>query len=469
MSDIRLPQLCRLSRSILIRACRERSPPLPSGFLNWLGALYQIPDSYVLNHQSLDGFLLLRFLKISVVICFVGCLITWPVLFPVNATGHAGQQQLDLLAFGNIVNKNRYYAHTGIAWIFFSKSDALSPHSFPFDRHSGFVFYMITRENIYYINLRQAYLFSPLYASRMSSRTVLFTSVPEEYLNEAKLRRMFGNKVKNLWIATDNQKMQDLVDERDKVAMKLEGAETKLIKLANAARLKSMEKGGAHHDEESHLGNTVDPSGESGSMAARWIDPKKRPTHRTKPIIGKKVDTINWSRAELERLIPEVNQMQATHRAGEAKLIGSVFVEFYTQNEAQAAYQMLAHHQALHMAPRFIGVNPAEVIWKNLRIKWWERIIRNIATISFVVLLIIFWAIPVAVVGAISNINSLTNMVPFLKFINSIPPVILGVVTGLLPAVMLALLMALLPIVLRRMFNPHLSDILSTDAPFSNG
>ena len=60
----------------------------------------QIPDTYVLQHNSLDGYFLLRFLKIAVVICFVGCCITWPVLFPVNATGGAGKKQLDLLTFG---------------------------------------------------------------------------------------------------------------------------------------------------------------------------------------------------------------------------------------------------------------------------------------------------------------------------------------------------------------------------------
>lgn len=103
------------------------------------------------------------------------------------------------------------------------------------------------------------------------------------------------------------------------------------------------------------------------------------------------------------------------------------------------------------MSPRFIGINPDEVIWKNLRIKWWERIIRNIATITFVCLLIIFWAIPVAAVGAISNINSLDHNVSFLKWIQKIPSTIMGVVTGLLPSVLLAVLMALLPIILRFM------------------
>ena len=334
----------------------------------------------------------------------------------------------------------------------------------------AFIFFMVTRESIFYVNLRQAYLLSPLYARRVSSRTVLFTSVPEDYLDEAKLRRMFGRQMKNLWVATDTKKIEDLVKERDKVAFKLEGAETKLIKLANAARLKSMKNGG-HHDDESHLGSNMDGdgSGESGSVAARWIKAKQRPTHRTKPLVGKKVDTINWCRAELQRLIEEVEREQSTHRAGDGKFVGSVFVEFYTQSDAQAAFQMLAHHQALHMAPRFIGVNPGEVIWKNLRIKWWERIIRNAATITFVILLIIFWSIPVAVVGIISNINYITGKVPFLKFINSIPPAILGVVTGLLPSILLAVLMALLPIILRSTFTPNCAGVSFADSFSSDG
>lgn len=101
------------------------------------------------------------------------------------------------------------------------------------------------------------------------------------------------------------------------------------------------------------------------------------------------------------------------------------------------------------MDPRYIGLNPEEIIWSNLRIKWWERLIRLFATTAFVVGLIVFWSLPVAFVGVISNINYLTDNLHWLRWINDIPSVILGVVTGLLPVVMLAALMALLPIVLR--------------------
>lgn len=323
---------------------------------------------------------------------------------------------------------------------------------------------MVMRESIYFINLRQAYLLSPLYANRISSRTVLFTSVPKDYLHEGKLRRMFGPQVKNLWIANDCAEIEKKVEERDNVAMKLEAAEIKLIKLANTNRLKAMKKG--HHQEESAVdGANGNLAGESGSLAARWVQPKQRPTHRVKFLIGKKVDTINWCRSELERLIPEVDGMQHSFRRGEGKFIGSVFVEFYTQTEAQAAYQSIAHHLPLHMSPRFIGINPEEVIWKNLKITWASRIVRNIATMTFVGALIIFWAIPVAFVGILSNIKALSSPgspIKFLGFINKIPSVILGVVQGLLPSILLAVLMALLPIILRKMAKIGGKPSLST-------
>lgn len=109
---------------MLIALRSEKSQQLPDTRFGWLKPFRTIPDEYVLNHQSLDGYLYLRFLKMLALICFAGACLTWPVLFPVNATGGGGQMQLDILSFANISksSKNRYYAHTFLAWIFLSKS-----------------------------------------------------------------------------------------------------------------------------------------------------------------------------------------------------------------------------------------------------------------------------------------------------------------------------------------------------------
>lgn len=98
----------------------QRSPDTPTGFTNWITSMYKIPDTYVLQHHSLDAYLLLRFLKISALIMLVGCFITWPILFPVNATAHGGKEQLDLLSIANIGKTDyaRWYAHAFLAWIF---------------------------------------------------------------------------------------------------------------------------------------------------------------------------------------------------------------------------------------------------------------------------------------------------------------------------------------------------------------
>lgn len=305
--------------------------------------------------------------------------------------------------------------------------------------------YTILRECIFYINVRQAFLLSPTYSKRISSRTVLFTSVPEEYQDEARLRTLFGESVQNIWLVGDTTELDELVKERDDVAMKLEKGEVKLLKLVNKERIKVMKKGG---DVTEKAPANADP--EAGNIAARWIPDKTRPSHRLGPLglIGKKVDTIEWGREELQRLIPAVDTAQAEFIGGNVKKAPAVFIEFFTQSDAQAAFQTVAHHQALQMSPRYIGVQPSEVVWKSLFIPWWQLFVRRYAVYAFIAALVIFWAIPVGIVGLISQVSTLKQL-PGLTWLDKIPKAILGVVSGLLPSIALSILMSLVPVIMR--------------------
>src|SRR5436190_9833177 len=141
----------------------------------------------------------------------------------------------------------------------------------------GFVFYIVTRESIFFANLRQAYLLSPLYASRISSRTVLFMSVPESHLTKAQLFQVFGDSVNRIWIVSDCSKLEELIQKRDKLAYRLEDAETMLLKSANAAWLGAI----ARSDAESALGASAGGhGGQSDPDSAPWAMKIKRPTHR---------------------------------------------------------------------------------------------------------------------------------------------------------------------------------------------
>ncbi|KKK17081.1 hypothetical protein P175DRAFT_0532590 [Aspergillus ochraceoroseus IBT 24754] len=399
----------------------EKTPQLPSGLINWFGHFLKISDAHVLNHHSMDGYLFLRFLRVLCATFFTGCVITWPILLPIHATGGAGNTQLDALSFSNVRNPKHYYAHAVVGCVFFT-----------------FVFYTITRESIFYAHLRQAYLNSPVYSHRISSRTVLFMSVPEDYKNEEKLRQVFGDSIRQIWITSDCNELDKKVQQRDKLAYRLESLETQLIRSANSTRLKILKKGTIPCSECADC-----ETGSSGLYHGI-----RRPSHRLK-FFGERVDSIRWYREQLVRIDKEVQILQQKHRNGEAKLLSAIFIEFNTQSDAQIALQTLSHHQPLHMTPRFSGISPHEVVWSALNLSWWQRIIRKFAVQGGIAALIIFWSIPSALVGTISNITYLTSIAPFLKFIDKLPSVIKGVLAGLLPSAALVLLMSLVPIICR--------------------
>jgi hypothetical protein len=379
---------------------------LPDKKFGWLSTFKSIPDEHVLNHQSLDGYLYLRFLKMLAIVCFAGCCITMPVLFPVNATGGGGQSQFDLLSFSNInkSGKNRYYAHVFCGWIFFCKLSEKGELRRIFLTVAAFVMWIITRETIYFINLRHAYLLAPFNASRISARTVLFTDVPAEYLNVNKLQGIFGGTLQRAWLATDAKDLEELVEERDKHAFKLEGAEIKICQLANKRRLK-WEKKNDNRKDINH------DNAERAMPGSQFQKDKDRPTQKLGkiPCIGHKVDTIEYTRNELKRLNPEIERQQHAHQSFDAKILPSVFVEFATQQAAWHAYRTMSPKSDPKFNPRAISVPPKDIIWKNLKIKKMGRIPRKIGANTFLTLMIIFWSIPVAVIGVISNINYITN------------------------------------------------------------
>lgn len=369
--------------------------------------------------------------------CAIGCLIIWPVLFPIHVTGGAGNTELDALSFSNVTNPKRYYAHTVIGITFFSTFVSSASRGNILTLFVAYVFYVLVRESLFYANLRQAYLNSPAYADRISSRTVLFMSVPDAYKNEKKLRQVFGDAIVRIWITSDCKELAEKVSQRDRLADRLEAAETRFIRRANSARLKAIKKR-----------QYPDVSADCERATPLWTPDIPRPTHRIR-FFGKKVDSIDWLRSRLASTIEEVQTLQRKHRDGEAKYLSAIFVEFRTQNDAQVALQTLSHHQPFHMTPRFIGIPPREVIWSSLNLSWWQRIIRKFLMQGAIAALIIFWSIPSANVGTISNIQYLSSVVPFLGFLNDLPSVIKGAIAGLLPSAALVLLMSLVPIICR--------------------
>lgn len=386
----------------------------------------------------------------------------------IHASGGGGLTQLDRITIGNIKNSHILFAHAIIAWIFFGQLQDPTKHNGILTTASGFILFTIYRECIYYINLRHAYLLSPYYSKRLSSRTVLFSCVPPKYMDAARLRKVFGDTVKNVWIPRDTSDLERLVKERDETAARLEKAEIRLIKMANQRRNKQLKAAGvtapetvssptsSSRSEESadaekgypYHENTALPD-VNGSVAAQWIGADERPYHRPLANFFRRVDTIKWTRNRIKALTKQINKLRRGFLKGEGRRLPAAFVEFSSQADAERACQTLAHNRPLHMSPRHIGMKPDEIVWSSLRMQWFERIVRGFLMRTAIATAILFWSIPSAFVGVISNIKFLAETFPFLSWIVQLPDAVTGIVSGLLPALALSFLMAIVPWILR--------------------
>ncbi|CAK5261869.1 unnamed protein product [Mycena citricolor] len=430
-------------------------------FLAWPLAVFKADYKDVLNANGGDAYFFVRFLRMMARVFFPMWILSWAILLPITAVKtHVGTNtKLDLLSFGNVQpdKQHRYWAHLVMAWVF-----------------TFWVFYNIRLEMSHFVVTRQQFLISPVHAKSVQANTVLFTGIPARYLTIDALHAMFKDLpggVKRIWINRNLRTLPDIYDRRTAACSKLEAAETKLLSIAAKSHLKAT-KAGTKDAEQ---------SGDAPVVAEA-----DRPTHKLGflGLFGEKVDSINWARKEIamcNRLLAEGRRAMAKELSdpnqtpfededgfplGEGEenadkeisamseqtypVLNSAFVTFNKQIAAHMAENILLHHEPYRMTGKFSEVAPQDVIWSNLGMNPYEMKIRTLISYAATAALIIFWSIPVAFVGLVSNVHSLCTTASWLAWICKLPSVVVGILSGILPPVLLAVLMMLLPIVLRQ-------------------
>ncbi|KAG8221204.1 hypothetical protein J3R82DRAFT_2778 [Butyriboletus roseoflavus] len=187
------------------------------------------------------------------------------------------------------------------------------------------------------------------------------------------------------------------------------------------------------------------------------------------PFIGQEVNAINWCRGEIATttaLLRQAHQtiFQESYLTASDDVangedspdqsyppLSSAFITFNQQIRAHMAYGSLAYHAPYHMLviDWYLEVSLEDVLWGNLSMNLYKKRIQMIISYAATTALIIFWAFPVVFVGLISNIEGLCVHESWLTLLCTIPPVVLGIIQGILPLVLLAVLMMLLSIVLK--------------------
>ena len=310
----------------------------------------------------------------------------------------------------------------------------------------------------HYVHVRQEYLVSPSHSSTAQARTVLVTGIPQEFLTESALIRLFDHLpggVCKVWINRDLGDMPDLYKKRLKACQKLESAATSLLNIAIKRNRKRLRNHVNLGDSSQIVSNTeltsfVSDLETRDIIMEELVSKHKRPSHRLPlfswmpfsiPLLGKKVDTIQWACERIHKLNAELAQRRenlardiawttamenaqtlAQTNAGAEKLnitiptvpisiphfrthavsgltyppANGAFILFNKQMAAHMAAQTLTHHEQYCMSNslKHVEVTPEDVIWNNLAMNPYERRLRLALSTIVGIILMIGWTIP---------------------------------------------------------------------------
>lgn len=168
-----------------------------------------------------------------------------------------------------------------------------------------------------------------------------------------------------------------------------------------------------------------------------------RPTNKTGflGLVGTKVDTIEYCNEKINELVAKLESEQKVTL--KEKLQNAALIFFTNRVTAASAAQSL-HAQMVDTWTVSDAPEPQQLIWPNLKIKYFERELRQYVVYVIVALTIFFYMIPIAFISAFTTLQNLIKLLPFLKPIVRIEA-LRTVLEAYLPQIALIVFLALLP------------------------
>ncbi|KAI4297301.1 hypothetical protein L6164_037195 [Bauhinia variegata] len=168
-----------------------------------------------------------------------------------------------------------------------------------------------------------------------------------------------------------------------------------------------------------------------------------RPTNKTGflGLIGKKVDSIEYYSEKINETIPKLESEQKVTLREKQQNAAVVFFNnrVTAASAAQSLHAQMVDHWTVIDAPE-----PRQILWPNLKIKFFERQVRQYVVYVIVALTIFFYMIPIAVISAFTTLSNLVKILPFIKPVVSIKA-LRTVLEAYLPQLALIIFLALLP------------------------
>ncbi|XP_020237007.1 CSC1-like protein ERD4 [Cajanus cajan] len=168
-----------------------------------------------------------------------------------------------------------------------------------------------------------------------------------------------------------------------------------------------------------------------------------RPTNKTGflGLIGKKVDSIEYYNEKINELVAKLESEQKVTLREKQQDAALVF--FSNRVVAASAAQNL-HAQMVDTWSVCDAPESRQLIWPNLKIKFYQRELRQYLVYVIVALTVFFYMIPITFISAVTTLDNLVKLLPFIKPIVKIK-VLKTVLEAYLPQLALIIFLALLP------------------------
>lgn len=374
----------------------------PSGFFGWFTCTIREPLESLPRLVGLDAYFYLRYVKFLIQLNCILAVIMIPILLPIHFTGSPDQSTdfLSRFSIANIGADNSacYTAHLILSIFSFIVCMGLFYHE------------LMSYEKIRAKHMVRNYL-------PCSSTILLIKGLHTQYNSPELLMHHFGNQadhIQYIWFNRDYSELTSLVEKQQSTLHKLE------TEISWKATMKAM--------------NDVAP------FWASWIARVQRPKQSV-PLLLDELNSINGQTLTFQSQQDIFNP------------VNSCFIRFENRLSCYIASRSFGTSEYGKPTPGtevYSSVCPEEIIWSNLSMSTWlEWCIYGLAvTADYIV--IFGWAIPVAVVSMVTQVEYLAQLAPSLtwmlaypnlaKFMNSvIAPTALSCLTSQVPRIFRAL------------------------------
>jgi len=401
---------------------------LSGSIFSWIHPVLEISDDETLKLVGLDGFVLLRFLRLTAKL-FLGCgAFALVFLLPIYSTGFGSSDVvgIDRYTIANVIpGGDRLWAPMLVTWIF-----------------SVLLLYLLYKEYEQFVTLRHQFLVegdADMPTQQLYSATA--ENLPADYQSSAKLQEafeeLFPGQVLFAHVGFHTDAAVAAHEERKLCVYNLE----KAIALYEAGNRTEKPMVSLHEGKVAMCRGT-----EKVDAISYYINEIRRLNRKIAAMKQKVASLDSASTLDPEAALNSTASSERIDADGEdpLALTATGYVTFRSKHAQCVASQVPVLTDQYPDLTLVAAPAPDNIIWRNVGVTLNEIRVASIVTSAMLYTGLMFWAVILAFISAISSLSNLEKYLPFLK---ELDPISYALLEGQLPVIALIVFISMLPVI----------------------